>query len=286
MKRVFIFLFWISFVSSAQIRVDAKGDKLNGNIKKMVEYQYGFFGHRSRKVTLEQMAIYTYNEETKQEIVYGYWGNDNVRYIFKDIFKFDKDKLREYDHIQKTNTHGYYFENDSTCFLVAYQYNDNGSLSEEFSTLQDKHSSQRYTKADYLYDRRGNVIEKDVDYHSNSLDDTIKNIFKYDSGGHVVLKNTNDDKRALYTTYEYDNNYRYSEEHEFETNHDREWKTTIRRYDNRMNLIEERSYYICDDTKEQDSHIKYKYDDKGNWVERTDYQNGKKYNYIKRVITY
>ncbi len=284
MKHFFIFLLWIPFVSSAQIRVDAKGDKLNGNVKKMVEYEYSFLGHRNRNRVPFPIAIYTYDEEMKQENVYHYQG-DSTRYIFRDIFKFDKDKLIECHHIQKTNTHGNYLENDSTCYLIAYQYNDNGRLSEEVSTSLDRHSSQHYTKTDYLYDKQGNVIEKDVYYHLNALDDrfdTVKNIFKYDSGGHIIQKDYHRDQVTDQTIYKYSGNYHYSEEHTIDTIPDRERKT-IRRYNDRMNLIEERSYCRCDDTHTKN---KYKYDDKGNWVERTEYLHGKKYSNIKRVITY
>jgi hypothetical protein len=87
----------------------------------------------------------------------------------------------------------------------------------------------------------------------------------------------------------YDSNYRYSEKHAIDSPCNREWKT-IRRYDGRMNLIEEVSYYSEDNGKFQEfgPHINnvYKYDDQENWVERTYYLYGKIDTYIKRVITY
>jgi hypothetical protein len=268
--------------------VDSKGDKLNGNVKKMVEYEYDFWGYRNWNRVPFPIAIYTYDEKTNQEYIYHYLG-DSIRYSSKDIFKFDKDKLIEHDQIQKNDTHGKYLENDSTCWLVTYQYNDNGKLSEEVNTFRHKHSSQHRAKTDYLYDKHGNVIEKDVYYHRDSLDanfDTVKNIFKYDSMGHVIQKDYYSDNSAFYTTCKYKKNYRYAEEHEFNMKDSLEWNTTICRYDDRMNLIKERSYCMCNNLNNQYCHFKYKYDDKGNWVERTDYQYGKKNSTIKRVITY
>ena len=257
-------------MSSAQIRVDAKGEKLNGNVKKMVECQYGF-GYRNRKPLLVETAIYTYDEKTNQEAVYYYWSSDSTRYVYSDIFKFDGRKLTEHQHVEKV-AHGSFMKEDSIYYIFTNKYDDSNRLIEELRISKHHDSS----KTVYLYDKHGNVIEKD---RFNGVE---KKIFKYDSGGHIIQKDSYDDRVTYHTIYMYRSNYHYSEENTIDTFPDRERKT-IRRYDDRMNLIEERSFCRCDDTHTKN---KYKYDDKGNWVERTNYLHGKKYGYIKRVITY
>jgi len=257
--------------------VDSKGDKLNGNVKKMEEYEYGF-GYRNRKPILAQTAIYTYDKELKQEHVYHYQGTDSPRYIYRDIFKFSGNKLIEHRYVLKGGAHGgYRNDGDSICSITTNKYNDNDRLI-EISASQGRNNS----KTNYIYDEQGNVIENDV-YYNVDPPYIAKNIFKYDSGGHVLQKDYYNDRVAYHTLCKYRNNYHYSKEQTIDTISNSEWKTTIRRYDDRMNLIEESTYCRCDDTHTKN---KYKYDDKGNWVDRTNYMHGKKYSYIKRVITY
>jgi YD repeat-containing protein len=183
MKHFFIFLFWIPSALSAQIKVDSKGDKLKGNIRMMVDYQYSLFANSNKKRVPDQTAIYTYNEETKQETIYYYSGTDTLKWVYKNIIEFDGNNPVKNYHFSKAGEHGGYIQKDSICSLITYRYNDSGKPI-EVSTSQNGFDS----KTRYIYDGQGNVIETN-DYRNEVSFDGIackKSTFKYDNRGHVV----------------------------------------------------------------------------------------------------
>lgn len=136
----------------------------------------------------------------------------------------------------------------------AFKYDENGNAIEQTKMRSDRETSQR---ASFEYDDSGQVIEMGVivsgTYHK-------ANTIKYDDLGREIEKKRYNKDGSLQKkyVYEYDNQ-------------DNKIRYSI--YDGNGNLTRERTYH-------------YDYDDKGNWVLKTEFHDGEPYVVIKRELIY
>ena len=175
-----------------------------------------------------------------------------------------------------------FYTTDST-FDGGYTFNDdeNGNIIEWNKLDSNGTSTGRET---YKFDNLNNEIEWCKYNSKNVLHD--RNSYKYDSNGNKIEEWDSTFYGSLTSvfTYKFDINGNKVEKNHFLSNGNTSGKETYD-YDSKGNLIQH-NFFNKDGSLRYNTSYNYIYDEKGNWVKKTETDNGKQGNISKREIEY
>ncbi len=189
-------------------------------------------------------------------------------------------------------------------------FNGRGSFQERYDYTYSNSDSVLYRRFIYGYDKKDNMTKS---LCFNGVDSLIaRSVYKYDSKGMMTeMSNFNSsDSLTLNLICEYDGMNNLSKIMESDANKNITSRTT-NKYDGRGNVIEKCDYnsdnvltaktvysynendfcseiycYNALDSLERKIGYQYKYDLKGNWIEKIDFLNGNAIKIIEREIEY
>ena len=217
-------------------------------------------------------AVIVFDEQgfKKENNTYNKLGQLNQKVIYK------------YDDKGKRTSRDLYNSYGKLQMKFLYVYDNKG-----FKTAYNSYSPTGELNDSYLYknDIKGRMIEeiwikKDKSFGS-------KYTYEYDKLGKLskMCQYTNSENQVdNCTTYNYDKLGRISEMEIFGSNNAPTRRTVIT-YDDKGNE-KEIKYYDGKGTFLEERNYEYKFDDKGNWVERIEYINQFPKGFLEREITY
>ncbi len=227
---------------------------LIGNVKSYKEYSYEAIEKFGELQTGERKRKFQ-------------WEGD--RYLIFD----DKGNLTEKNVYYKSAG---YLSNKNT-----YKYGEKGNLTEE-----DDYSpgGRLHRKLTYKYDEKGNMTEENSYYSDGNM--ASKTTYKYDEKGNITEENlyNSDGHQTGKWSFKYDKKRNMIEQNSLYSDGSLLTKWTYK-YDERNNMIEENSYY-SNGSLLQKLTYKYIFDNIGNWIEKTEYENDTPKYIIEREIEY
>jgi hypothetical protein len=176
-------------------------------------------------------------------------------YLIDKIIKSYKSGSRErfvYDNKGREIEYYYYNNNDDIAQKIISDYNDSGNKTEKIYRNMDRRPEVIFT---YTYDTYGNLIE--LERLSPYREPISKNVSEFNKRNQIVKKNV------------YNSNGEHCEEYFYN-------------YNDNFFLIDE-EYYNSNGRSYKDS---YKYDEKGNWIQKIIFENKIPVSYYDREIEY
>ena len=285
----FILLFFTALICNAQNnqKTDWEKDGLRGKVKNVITRNYNAifrFGEiikgeedECANVTDGTYEAY-YNDagkitDSKWYEVPGYGGyTECYRAGFKYIYD-EKDNLIE---VRK-----YYIESGDPWERTIHKYNNDGSIAE---TIHKDYFYNYQTTTTYIYkyNEKGDIIEENQVSTSNMSEATTNSRRKYDNKGNLI---------EYVVWYENSKYYPLINEHNPVIKDVFEYDDTGKRiredvkYNDKGDIIEGLRHWYGDYYKNK---YEYKYDEKGNWIERITYEKDTRTPIIltERIIEY
>lgn len=172
-------------------------------------------------------------------------------------------------------------------YRYTYKYGAGGKMTEMYQSQIFKDNTSYNYKTVFKLDAKGNRLEKKL-YETNDKPELLgKCIYEYDGKGNLILINGSDakgglsykeslktDEKGCVVEHDYYNGDLTKIEHSFAL-----------KYDAYQNVIEKKYFKPGGKLVTVYSSI-YKYDTKGNWIRRTDYENKKGVRIVERVLEY
>lgn len=230
---------------------DLQQKNLKGKVKSLKEFNYNAT-LKNNKIKKKEINFYGENIYS----LYNLQGNLTQKYIF-----FDKDKIKEkytyvYDKNYNKSEEKFYSYDDNVKANGSYKYNSDGNLLEYYFRYEN--SDFLDTKTIYQYDKNHNLVELNLYHFDNHLFSNYT--YKYDNKHNLIEENkTMGQDHHIKTIYQYNK-------------------------DNELISSEVSDNYNIFNRKETYQYTKY--DQKGNWIERIEYLNGKPYTITEREIEY
>jgi|SRR5690554_1154702 len=235
----------------------------NGNITEMRKYD-------SPEKTLDK---YVYNYDKKGNLIKENKYNSNEKLESKKIYKYDDKlnliELNKYNSERILESKEIYRYDYKENMVESNEYNSDGTLESkgiyEYNDKENLTEGKLYYSNGKLYyefiqkrSDKGNMVEKNYWYSFDGASE-INYILKYDEKCNLIESKMYHNKELEHTRVcKYDENNNQIEEN---------------RYDSFGKLIEVQKY-------------KYKYDDKGNWMEKIEYENDIPKKITEREIEY
>ena len=202
----------------------------------------------------------TYNKlgQLNQKVIYKY--DDKGKRISRDLYnsygKLQMKFLYVYDNKGFKTAYNSYSPTGELNDSYLYKNDIKGRMIEEIWIKKDKSFGSKYT---YEYDKLGK-LSKMCQYTNSENQVDNCTTYKYDKLGRIsemeIFGSNNAPTRRTVITYD-----------------DKGNEKEIKYYDGKGTFLEERNY-------------EYKFDDKGNWVERIEYINQFPKGFLEREITY
>lgn len=206
------------------------------------------------------------------------WYNSDERVKYKKSFKYDVENRK----INEIGINKF----DNIDYSIDFKYDDNGNLIEEYCSNFNEDSTK--DSKTYVYDLWGNrteiciysfyddtlrhKIENTYDYKNNIIDSTVyelgiykyQRIYKYDQNNFLIEEEriNNEGNIIEKTTYKYDDKGNQIELENFFSN-----EKLVRYYDDKR-MVREVKSYNSKGIVERTTNFHYRYDEKGNWVEK------------------
>jgi hypothetical protein len=186
-----------------------------------------------------------------------------------------------------TIEHNIYGLDGSLDWKYTYKYDDKGNKIEENRHYPDGPGG----KTTYKYDYKGNMIEENE--YTASEKWWSKNTYKYDNEGNIIESGSyykSDSILYQITIYQYDNEGNLIEENEYDSTgtYVYPYRQKTYKYDDAGNVIEKR-YYGFDNNLQPDwivAKYAYEFDEKNNWIRKTEFVNEIPKYIIEREIEY
>ena len=198
----------------------------------------------------------TYNRAGNIVLMESFRGPDSLHFV-KEEFFYDpagKKMVRSVSHNLRKNS----------ARTLEYEYAARGNLTGESETTGAYSMEYGYDRRGYLREERNTA--QSVDVYNEETDGTIK--YRYDSRGRLTRIKGNPPKR-----YSYHRNGVVAEIHS--------GKDVVERYDERGNLVDVTNIIKRTDEKGREKGsfaasitAVYEYDDRGNWIKRTQMYEG------------
>lgn len=275
LKIFFVFIFTNLFIFSGigqKVKNDLTDLKLKGKVKSLTETEFKKIlvdksGEIQKAPIIINKYIYFFNDTGNifEEDYYGL--NDDFKY--KDIYKYDdKGNLIERNR------------NNLTSYKNSYVYDEKDNIIEDSGYNSNSNS---YEKTTFEYDNKGNIIVKTRFDINDSL--ISRDTCKYDTKGNKIESRFYTKSTALKLSYKYDNNGNRIEEYWCWLANSSFMKKIISKYNDKGNVIEAYSYK-ADGSIDNKFTYNYDYDEAGNWIKKTPFENGTAKNSIERKIVY
>ncbi|WP_143569722.1 hypothetical protein [Tenacibaculum agarivorans] len=210
-------------------------ENLKGQVKSFTELSYEIIEEKKQE-NHYQKIIKNYDRKGKiiNEFLYKFDGAGN-----KFIPEYNEEG-------QKTQMYCYVNNSDRLLYKWIYFYDEKGNKTkDEIYNSSDKLTLERFFK----YDEKGNKIERTEKYAYNPKEAVSKRTFEYDASGKNIRINTYDPFGKNLTSY-----------YEFV-------------YDTKGNKIEENIHEPNGKLSSKWVYT-YKFDDKGNWIKKTEFDQG------------
>jgi hypothetical protein len=219
--------------------IDKFGEINKGEVIDWELIQYNSKGNRTQKSN---------SDDKNYKMTYKYDNQDRI--TEEDIYTFDGEPGLK---------HVFKYDNNTGKLIQRISYNvaDNGSL---------------YEKVLYLYD----AVSENYESHEYGSDGNLISKFIFDNNGKMLEEFPNTDSSI--NKYQYDENgkltaiYRYGLDYYGENEVKRELQ-----YNDKENIVVDISYesdnYLENSVKKINYTAKYKYDSKGNWIEKIMYKS-------------
>lgn len=281
-KSIFLFLTFLSQFLWAdnpkKIQSQLKDIGLKGNVKtykltpyKVVDY-FGKIVKGDKQDFWSGDVVIVFNEkgyktetnrynktgQLSQKIIYKYdaKGARTVRDVYNSYGKIQMKFLYVYDTSGNKIAYNSYKPTGELVDTYTYKNDAKGRMIEEIWTKPDKTFGSRYT---FNYDARGFMTET-TQYTKSSTSLDNRTVYKYNKLGQLSEIEIYNDKNTLtkknIITYD-----------------DKGNESSIKTFGASGEFIDEKQY-------------KYVFDDRGNWIERTEYVNHFPKSIIEREITY
>jgi YD repeat-containing protein len=274
--------------------VDSIKDIQNFNIMQYIiedDYQSGGDTYYSKE-------IYKYQYNDKGNLIeISIIENDTIRYTYcyffdpgnnlKEIVHCKNGRIINFDSL-KYDGNGVLMEHlgyDSTGLLIAratYTYYESGRKFEKYA---DSYELYKNFSSDTLYNQNGGYIYREFctyDKKGNLVELVTPGVFGGPSK-HLLSYGAGGVETSGIYRWSYDEQGKILEKKRLDNLSGSiiEVDKITYEYDSKGNLIREKNAYSRDI-----SVWSYKFDDKGNWIEKTEYLEGKKFHVVKRKIVY
>lgn len=221
---------------------------------------------------------------------------------FKTIYKSDhKNNIVEEDVYNskgqlKSKTINKYDINGNKIEEVISDYEEMKFVNGKTKMVYDYNKPKVITKSLYKYDKNGNKIEM-ISPNENDENYGLKWSYKFDENNYMIEDATyglKDKKLKFKFTYKRDKRGNVIEENSYDSNNELQW-TSISKYDKYGNeeVRQHKAIKEVDNYKGEPEPVgttntkyKYKYDEKGNWIEKIEYVNYIPKKIIEREIVY
>ena len=291
---------------------DNRGNKIeenrynsNGELHDKQVYVYD-----ERDILIEENR-YNSNGELLDKQVYVYDERDiliedNIyrsdgKLSFKTIYKSDhKNNIVEEDLYNskgklKSKTINKYDINGNKIEEVISDYEEMKLVNGKIKMVYDYNKPKDITKYLYRYDKNRNMKEMILS-KENDEDYGFKSSYKFDENNYMIEEATYSlkDKLKYKFTYKRDKRGNVIEENSYDSNNELQW-TSISKYDKYGNeeVRQHKAIKEVDNYKGEPEPVgttntkyKYKYDEKGNWIEKIEYVNYIPKKIIEREIEY
>lgn len=243
--------------------VSSNVNKLKGTTEKKLffnEYNKKGYAIEKRDYRLQDKTIFKYDNKGNivQRLVYSLTDHGSGP-IGERIFEYDEEGNLVTTKWSSSYSQGKWM----------YKYDENGNQTEFIV----HHRGKVYKRTNYKYNEKGKVIEETL-YNTDDLL-VERAIFDYDENGNkILIKMFAPDERLKFrSTYKYDDRNNRIEEINF-----------LKFGDDKANL----EYAIANDLDKYKEHFTftYEYDNEGNWIKKTKYNNGEVVFVSEREYTY
>lgn len=245
------------------IEVGFTDNNLKGNIKKIVETKYSSLQYYKSKEKNPEATkhIYTFN----------------IRNLITQIEDFDssekpyKTRIATYKNNNLVNI-SQDFPNKTFTILNSYKYDGSNRLIEKRFLNQIAY---------YTYNKLGQLVEKDTYYDDKSLKDKVINTYVNNQKKISIYKDY-DGKTYFKTEKKYNTSNRETEELDYLSDEKTISSKRYTEYDKYGNITKHTPFYSDVLTVT----YFYKYDSKGNWIEKMEFRDGKEEEKTIRAIEY
>ena len=230
--------------------IESNSYDIDGNLYSQCIFKYDNIGNNNEmNIYININSVLSLQEKEFYKYDQNIYNSDGLKE--RAIFKYDQK-----GNVIERNS---YNSDGNLIFKFTYKYDDIGNQIEENHYSPDGSLTD---KSIYIYDDKNNKIELN-NYADVNSGITYKVTYKYNEKGNLIEENT------IYT----DNTFSFLNRKE------------TYKYDDRGSVIEQTSYK--EDGSVTSDTYKYEYDNKSNWIKKTQFKNGIVPIYITiRDITY